>query len=421
MAPKPFSGRKKKLQLQERKIKKSREGGACGGHLISQWESEIVTKTTTSATTPKPHELLEYQEPLIENPSPLRICLKDFLIKNSLPLPQRPPWSSKDSLKELEERENKYITSYLKNLQVNVGGDDVLYERNLEVWRQLWRVVEKSDILVIVCDARYPILPLTLFSDQPKDKKLILAFMKCDLVSDVFVNEWKLCWSTMFKEMNLDVPIVTLKSSSSFQRISTKAPPKQCCKVDSLPLLHCLMELDSTSELRREEWKSIISDGNVFHSLGHSLLTIGVIGSPNAGKSSLINCLFGKKMVSSSRTPGHTKHFQTMHLSNCIRLCDSPGIIFPFKGIKKPLQVLMGLYNVAQLRDPFSVLLLYSSHYKISITQNGKSLMDLLEEMANAKGFLSAKGKADIHRMASLLIRQIVSGEVEFAIGVNNK
>lgn len=31
------------------------------------------------------------------------------------------------------------------------------YELNLETWRQLWRVLEMSDIILIVSDARYPV------------------------------------------------------------------------------------------------------------------------------------------------------------------------------------------------------------------------------------------------------------------------
>lgn len=31
------------------------------------------------------------------------------------------------------------------------------FELNLETWRQLWRVVEISDIILIIADARYPV------------------------------------------------------------------------------------------------------------------------------------------------------------------------------------------------------------------------------------------------------------------------
>ena len=44
------------------------------------------------------------------------------------------------------------------------------------------------------------------------------------------------------------------------------------------------------------------------------------------------------QMVSTSRTPGHTKHFQTIFLSRSVRLCDCPGLVFPSL-VEKQLQV----------------------------------------------------------------------------------
>ena len=67
-------------------------------------------------------------------------------------------------------------------------------------------------------------------------------------------------------------------------------------------------------------------------------ITIGCCGFPNVGKSSLLNSLFGKKVVSVSKTPGHTKHLQTLYLTNTVRLCDCPGLVFPSL-VTKPLQV----------------------------------------------------------------------------------
>ena len=44
------------------------------------------------------------------------------------------------------------------------------------------------------------------------------------------------------------------------------------------------------------------------------------------------------QLVSTSRTPGHTKHFQTIFLTRSIRLCDCPGLVFPSL-VDKQLQV----------------------------------------------------------------------------------
>ena len=32
------------------------------------------------------------------------------------------------------------------------------FEKNIEVWKQLWRVVERSDLLIQIVDARNPLL-----------------------------------------------------------------------------------------------------------------------------------------------------------------------------------------------------------------------------------------------------------------------
>ena len=41
---------------------------------------------------------------------------------------------------------------------------------------------------------------------------------------------------------------------------------------------------------------------------------IGVYGLPSAGKSTLMNAMAGRKVTSTSATPGHTKHIQTWYV-----------------------------------------------------------------------------------------------------------
>merc|ERR1712232_1238184 len=80
---------------------------------------------------------------------------------------------------------------------------------------------------------------------------------------------------------------------------------------------------------------------------------IGFVGYPNVGKSSVINALFGSKKVSMSRTPGKTKHLQTLELvGQGLMLCDCPGLVFPSVVATKAHLTINGVAPLVELRDP---------------------------------------------------------------------
>lgn len=80
--------------------------------------------------------------------------------RNRLTVPRRPPWDKNTTAEELAYKERESFLIWrrgLAHLQEEEGLILTPFERNLEVWRQLWRVVERSDLVVQIVDARHPL------------------------------------------------------------------------------------------------------------------------------------------------------------------------------------------------------------------------------------------------------------------------
>lgn len=156
------------------------------------------------------------------------------------------------------------------------------------------------------------------------------------------------------------------------------------------------------------------------------VLTIGCVGFPNVGKSSLLNAVMGKKVVSVSRTPGHTKHFQTIFLTNTVRLCDCPGLVFP-SAVPRKLQVLMGSYPIAQLREPYASIKflaerldlpsLLSLKHPTNDANEQWSAIDVCDAWAIKRGFLTAKtARPDTYRAANNILRMALDGKITLSL-----
>jgi hypothetical protein len=122
----------------------------------------------------------------------------------------------------------------------------------------------------------------------------------------------------------------------------------------------------------------------------HRKYTIGMVGHPNAGKSSLINAILGRPAVSVSKTPGHTKHLQTIPLTEDLQLCDCPGLVFPAVDMPRPLQVLMGIFPPTQLREPYSCVTYLAERLNLPVIYN---LSREFEENSRSGGINSADQK----------------------------
>ena len=83
---------------------------------------------------------------------------------------------------------------------------------------------------------------------------------------------------------------------------------------------------------------------------------VGLTGYPNVGKSSTINALFGSKKTAVAATPGKTKHFQTLNITERMTLCDCPGLVLPKFAASKAEMVAAGAQPHGMHRESVSPL-----------------------------------------------------------------
>ncbi|KAK9761931.1 hypothetical protein K7432_012793 [Basidiobolus ranarum] len=384
-----------------------------------------------------------------------------------LDFPKRPTWSHEMSKEALEVHENEYFEQWLNKIYSEFPVEQLsFFEHNLEVWRQLWRVIEISDIILIVVDARHPVLhfPPALYRyvvDELK-RSLVLVFNKVDLVNDTTLEAWKQYFQQQFPDLHIasfssyehlgDLDDVNQKTKGQrsvrrkYRALGIKDVLKACRTV-SITKKNVEIDWDEVigqlkEETLEEEFDSDESDdsdendskhidelaGNLENvtldeqetSPSSDYITLGLVGHPNVGKSTLINGIMGRTVVSTSRTPGHTKHFQTIHLTKNIRLCDCPGLVFPSL-LPKPLQILSGMYHIAQVQEPYTAIKFLAERVPIEDilvlkhpeNKDSWSAWDICEAFALQRSFLTAKAaRPDVYRAANTLLRFANDGRI---------
>lgn len=199
-----------------------------------------------------------------------------------------PPRISYDSVAPEDYRA---VESFIFNRWKYVHSD-LVFERNIEIWRQFWIGCERATTIAQIVDARNPEAYVNgdILRMYP-DKEHLLLVNKADLVTQNYLDQFL----TNFNNIQVYV-------------YSTKATKFN------------------------------------FNLTG----TVVLIGYPNVGKSSTINMILNQKRVRVSSTPGKTKFIQTVETPN-FTLLDCPGLVFPRHS--KIELALMGILNIDQITD----------------------------------------------------------------------
>jgi hypothetical protein len=152
-------------------------------------------------------------------------------------------------------------------------------------------------------------------------------------------------------------------------------------------------------------------------------VTVGIIGYPNAGKSSLLNLLVGKPAAGIGADAGFTKGIQKVGLTQKIVLLDSPGVI-PSReysnsemftasrhakvGARSSSQVKSPEIVVSNLMREFSSV--FDKFYNVS--SNGDAEI-LIEELGRKKGFLKKNNQIDEDKTARFILKEWQDGKIK--------
>ena len=149
-----------------------------------------------------------------------------------------------------------------------------------------------------------------------------------------------------------------------------------------------------------------------------------VIGSPNVGKSTLINRLVGKKAVSIGDKPGVTKNLGWIRIHKDIDLLDSPGILWPKLENQHQASILASLSSIKEeILDEQEIAIfilkimneLYPDRLKerYAITDiDFSNIEETLDKIAKKRGALKKGGIADYQKVYYIIIRDLKDGNL---------
>jgi len=122
-----------------------------------------------------------------------------------LTIPRRPTWEKGMTNHEIDNNEKQAFLQWRADIasreQNNVSLAITPFEKNVDIWRQLWRVIERSHLLLQIVDGRNPYFfysaDLEKYIEEVSgDKHFILLINKADYLSEEIIAHW----NQFFKE-----------------------------------------------------------------------------------------------------------------------------------------------------------------------------------------------------------------------------
>jgi len=308
------------------------------------------------------------------------------------------PRLSSFTMEALAQEAQEKETGYVKEADRGLMDDDEFKDKSRDVifskgqshriWSELYKVIDSSDVVIQVIDARDPLGTRCghvekYIKENCPHKHMVLVLNKCDLIPVWATKRWVY---TLSKEY----PTVAVHASIT----------KPFGKGTMIQLLR--------------QFQRIHND--------KPQISVGFIGYPNVGKSSIINMLRAKKVCKTAPIPGETKVWQYITLFKKIFLIDCPGIVTPAKDETEDNIVLKGVIRVENLEDPTLYLPALLARCKKEHIQKTYGIMewedttDFLELFAQKSGKLLKKGEPDVPTVSKMILNDWIRGKIPFFV-----
>lgn len=147
-------------------------------------------------------------------------------------------------------------------------------------------------------------------------------------------------------------------------------------------------------------------------------ISVGFIGYPNTGKSSIINTLRKKKVCTVAPIPGETKIWQYITLMKRIYLIDCPGVVPPSNNDSEEDILLRGVVRVENVENPeqyITAVLKKTKPQHIERTYDVRGFnnaTEFLELLARKGGRLLKGGEADVDGVAKMVLNDFIRGKI---------
>ncbi|GAA6012517.1 hypothetical protein JCM8202_003355 [Rhodotorula sphaerocarpa] len=256
------------------------------------------------------------------------------------------------------------------------------------IWGELYKVIDSSDVILQVLDARDPLGTRCdsveqYLAKEKRGKKVIYVLNKVDLVPGWVAARW-------VKILSKTHPTIAFHASinNSFGKGS---------------LIQLLRQFSTLYSDKKQ-------------------ISVGFIGYPNVGKSSIINTLKKKAVCKAAPIPGETKVWQYITLMRRIYLIDCPGIVPPSARDTESQKVLKGIVRVEHLSDPAQHIqfLLDRVRKEYLVRTYGipewSSAEDFLTQLARKAGKLHRGGEADFRTVATMVLNDWIRGKIPYYV-----